>query len=282
MTEKQPPALATWLLTHAARGNEALVGDLLEEYHRRGSAVWYWRQVLTTVVVGRAKPAALALGIAAVYLIGSYISIPGASASMGALLERQAVGTPFQLFSVVFGGQLTGMTIFALGIGPYISAAFIVQAGALVWRFLTRHAETSRPLPVIVCTWCLAILLCATQAAGVAAFLERVSFANHGLPIVFHPGWTFRITTILMLTSGTAVLMLISDQISKRRLGNGMLLVFLAGMAVGLGGVFGPLVTGQIDPFGLLTGLALNTVVATVVSHGYRRSIESELVSVNL
>ena len=58
--------------------------------------------------------------------------------------------------------------------------------------------------------------------------------------------------------------------------------MFLAGMAVGLGGVFGPLVTGQIDPFGLLTALALNTVVATVVSHGYRRSIERELASVNL
>ena len=279
MTEEQPPALATWLLKRAARGNEALVGDLLEEYRRGRSAVWYWRQVLTTVVVGRSKPTALALGVVAVYAIGSYVSIPGANASMLALLERQAVGAPFQLFSVVFGGQLTGVTIFALGIGPYISAAFIVQAGALVWRVLKRHSERPRPLPVVACTWCVAILLCTTQAAGLAAFLERVSLADHGLPIVFHPGWTFRITTLLTLTAGTTILMLISDQISKRRIGNGMLLVFGAGIAVGLAGAFGPLLAGQMDPFGLLTALALNTIVATVVSRGYRRAIEHELVA---
>jgi preprotein translocase subunit SecY len=279
MTEQQPPALATWLLKRAARGNEPLVGDLLEEYRRGRSAVWYWRQVLTTVVVGGSKAAALALGVVAVYLIGSYVSIPGANASVVALLERRAVGTPFQLFSVMFGGQLTGITIFALGIGPYISAAFLVQAGALVWRFLTRHSERPRPLPVVACTWCVALLLCATQAAGLAAFLERVSLANQGLPIVFHPGWTFRITTLLTLTAGTTILMLISDQISKRRIGNGMLLVFGAGIAVGLAGAFRPLLAGQMDPFGLLTALALNTIVATAVSHGYRRAIERELVA---
>ena len=279
MTEKQPPALATWFLKRAARGNEALVGDLLEEYRRGRSAVWYWRQVLTTVVVGRWQAAALALGVVALYLIGTLVSIPGANASMRTLIERQAVGTPAQLFSVTFGGQLSGVTIFALGIGPYISAAFLVQAGVLVWRFLKRHSERPRPLPVVACTWCVAILLCATQAAGLAAFLERVSPGDQGLPIVFHPGWTFRITTLLTLTAGTTILMLISDQISKRRIGNGMLVVFGAGMAVGLAGAFGPLLAGRIDPFGLLTALAFNTIVATVVSRGYRREIERELVA---
>jgi preprotein translocase subunit SecY len=278
MTEKQPPALATWLLKRAARGNEALVGDLLEEYCRGRSTGWYWRQVLTAVVVGRWQPAALALGVVAVYLIGNYVSIPGANASMLKLLERPAVGTSFQLFSVVFGGQLTGVTIFALGIGPYISAAFIVQAGVLVWRFLKRHSDKPRPLPVVACTWCVAIVLCTVQAVGLAAFLERVSLADQGLPIVFHPVWTFRITTLLTLTAGTTILMLISDQISKRRIGNGMLLVFGAGIAVGLAGTFGPLLAGQIDPFGVVSALALNTIVATVVSHGYRRAIERELV----
>jgi preprotein translocase subunit SecY len=279
MTEKQPPALATWLLKRASRGNEALVGDLLEEYRRGRSVVWYWRQVLTTVVVGRSKAAALAVGVAAVYRIGGYVSIPGADASMLALLGRRAVGTPFQLFSVALGGQITGVTVFALGIGPYISAAFIVQAGALLWRFLKRHSQRPRPLPVVASTWCVAILLCTTQAAGLAAFLERVSLADQGLPIVSNPGWTFRITTLFTLTAGTLILMLISDQISKRRIGNGMLLVFGAGAAVGLAGAFGPLLAGQMDPFGLLIALALNTMVATVVSHGYRRAIERELVT---
>jgi preprotein translocase subunit SecY len=277
MTDRQPPTLATWLLTRAVRRNDALVGDLLEEYRRGRSAVWYWRQVLTAVVVGGTQATALALGVVAIYMIGSYVSIPGASADVLALLERRAAGTPFQLFNVMFGGQLTGVTIFALGINPYISAAFIVQAGALVWRVLTRHSVRRRPLPVVACTWCVAILLCTTQAVGLAAFLERVSLADLASPIVLHPGWTFRITTLLTLTAGTMVLMLISDQISKRRIGNGMLLVFGAGIAVGLAGLSGPLRAGQIDPFGLVRGLALNTMVATAVSYGYRRAIEREL-----
>ena len=239
----------------------------------------FGRQALTTVAIGQWKPAVLALAAVAVFTIGSYVSIPGANASMRALIERPAVGTPVGLFSVMFGGQLTGVTIFALGIGPYISAAFVVQAAALVWRFLTRHAEKRRLVPIVACTWCLAILLCVTEAAGLAAFLERVSLAGGGSPIVLHPGWTFRLTTLLTLTVGTTLLMLISDQISKRRIANGMLLVFGAGMAVGLAGVFGPLLTGQIDPFGLLKALALNTIVVAVVSHGYRRAIERELVA---
>ena len=278
MTDKQPPALATWLVKRAARGNEALVGDLVEEFHRGRSAVWYWRQALTAVFADRAKPLAWTLGVVALYIIGSYISIPGANADLPALLERRAVGAPFRLFSVVFGGQLTGITIFALGIGPYLSAAFIVQAVALLCRFLRPPSQRQRPMPIVAITWCVATLLCTTQAAGVAAFLERSSLANSGLPpIVINPGWAFRITTLLTLTAGTTILMLISDQISKRRIGNGMLLVFGAGLAAGVAGALGPLLAGQIDPFAVLIALALNTLVAAVVSHGYRRAIEREL-----
>ena len=61
MTDMRPPAIATWLLKHAARGNDALVGDLLEEHRRRRSVVWYWRQVLTAVAVNRSREALLSL-----------------------------------------------------------------------------------------------------------------------------------------------------------------------------------------------------------------------------
>ena len=277
MTGKQPPALATWILKRTARANEPLIGDLLEEYQRGRSAVWYWRQVLTTVIVGQSKAAALALGVAAVYLLGSYVSIPGANASVPELLQRRAVGTPYRLFSVLAGGQVTGVTIFVLGINPYISAAFIVQAAAFAWRFLRRHSDVKQPLRVVASTWFLAILLCATQAAGLAAFLERSSSANQSLPpMVFHPGWTFRITTLLTLTAGTALLMFISDEISKRRIGNGMFMVFGAGIIVGLAGAFRPILAGEIDPFALLAFLTFNTVVTAFVSSGYRRAIECE------
>ena len=273
MTEMRTPALATWLLKHAARGNDALVGDLFEEYRRRRSSVWYWRQVLTVVVVSLSREALLVLGIVALFLIGSRFSVPGAHSDTLTLLASRAAGTPFGRFSILTGGQLSGVTIFALGIMPYVSAALIVQAFALIWRFLNRNARRRRDVPVVAVTWCVAILLCAAQAIGLALFLERSSAINEGLRIVANPGGMFRITTLLTLTAGTISLMLISDQISKRHMGNGMFLVFVAGIVAGLSGTLIPLLTGQVDPFEVLTYTALHVAVVGIVSHGYRRAI---------
>jgi preprotein translocase subunit SecY len=273
MTEMRPPVLATWLLEHAARGNHALVGDLFEEYRRRRSSVWYWRQVLTVVVVSLSREALLVLGIVALFLIGSRFSVPGAHADTLRLLASRAAGTPFGLLSILTGGQLSGVTIFALGIMPYVSAALIVQAFALIWRFLNRNARRRRDVPVVAVTWCAAILLCVAQAIGLALFLERTSAINGGLRIVANPGGMFRITTLLTLTAGTISLMLISDQISKRQMGNGMFLVFVAGIVAGLSGTLMPLLTGQLDPFEVLTYTALHVAVVGIVSHGYRRAI---------
>jgi len=128
-------------------------------------------------------------------------------------------------------------------------------------------------VPVVAVTWCVAILLCVAQAIGLALFLERTSAINGGLRIVASPGWMFRITTLLTLTAGTISLMLISDQISKRQMGNGMFLVFVAGIVAGLSGMLMPLLTGQIDPFEVLTYTALHVAVVGIVSHGYRRAI---------
>jgi preprotein translocase subunit SecY len=273
MSEMRPPVLATWLLEHAARGNDGLVGDLFEEYRRRRSSVWYWRQVLTVVVVSLSKEALLVLGIVALFLIGSRFSVPGAHSDTLTLLASRAAGTPFGRFSILTGGQLSGVTIFALGIMPYVSAALIVQAFALIWRFLNRNANRRRAVPVAAATWCVAILLCVAQALGLALFLERTSAINGGLRIVVNPGGMFRITTLLTLTAGTISLMLISDQISKRQMGNGMFLVFVAGIVAGLSGTLMPLLTGQIDPFEVLTYTALHVAVVGIVSHGYRPAI---------
>jgi preprotein translocase subunit SecY len=128
-------------------------------------------------------------------------------------------------------------------------------------------------VPVVAATWCLAILLCAAQAIGLALFLERSSAINGGLRIVASPGWTFRITTLLTLTAGTISLMLISDQISKRQIGNGMFLVFLAGIVAGLSSTPMPLLTGQVDLFAVVIYTVVHVAVAGVVSHGYRRAI---------
>jgi preprotein translocase subunit SecY len=254
----------------AARGNDALVGDLFEEHRRRRSVVWYWRQVLTAVVVNLSREALLVLGIVALFVIGSRFSVPGAHADTLTLQARRAAGTPFGPLSILTGGQPLGVTIFALSIMPYVSAALIVQAFALIWRFLNRNARRRLDVPVVAVTWCVAILLCAAQAIGLALFLERSSaiIENEGLRIVANPGGMFRITTLLTLTAGTTSLMLISDQISKRQIGNGMFLVFVAGIVAGLSRTL-----GLVDPSAVLTYAALHVAVVGVVSHGYRRAI---------
>ena len=276
MTPRKPPALATWLLTRAARGNDALIGDLLEEFRSGRSRPWYWSQTLRALATTRWQEAVLAIAIVGLYTLGSYVLLPGTSASLLALMQGRAEGTPFRLFSIFSGGQLTGVTVFALGILPYISAAFLVQAIALVWNFFNRAAPTPRPFPIVMGTWLVAIVLCVTQAVGLAIFLERVSLVG-GSAIVQYPGWRFRLTSIITLTAGSIVLMLISDQISKRRLGNGMMWVYLAGIATAVPGIFWPLLTGRIDPVGVLSMLTFNTAIAAIVAHGYRRAIVREL-----
>jgi preprotein translocase subunit SecY len=272
MTDMRPPALATWLLKHAARGDDALVGDLFEEHGRRRSSVWYWRQVLAAVVVNRSTEALLVLGIVALFLVGSRFSVPGARADTLTLLASQTARTPVGLLSLLSGGQLSGVTIFALGIMPYVSAALVVQLFALIRRAMNRNARSEGAMPVVAATWCVAILLCAVQAIGIALFLERMSAISGGVPIVPSPGGMFRITTVLTLLTGTTSLMLISDQISKRQIGNGMFIVFVAGIVAGLSGSLMPL-TGQLDQFAVLTYMVLHIAIVGVVSHGYRRAI---------
>jgi hypothetical protein len=159
MTATRPPALATWLLKYAARGNDALVGDLFEEHRRRGSDIWYWRQVLTAVVLNLSREALLVLGVVALFLIGSWFSVPGARADTLTLLSARAAGRPFGPLSLLTGGQLfLGVTVFALGIMPYASASLIVQAFALIWRFLNRNGRRRREVPVVAVTWCAATI----------------------------------------------------------------------------------------------------------------------------
>jgi preprotein translocase subunit SecY len=98
------------------------------------------------------------------------------------------------------------------------------------------------------------------------------SAINEGLRIVANPGVMFRMTALLTLTAGTTSLMFVSDQISRRRIGNGMFLVFVPGTVAALSGIFVPLPTGQIDPVAVLTYTVLQAALVAVISRGYRRA----------
>ena len=277
MTDMKPPALATWILKRVARRNDALVGDLFEEYGRRRSTIWYWRQVLTAVCVAASKEALLVFGIAALLLLGAFVPVPGAHAGLLDLASRPAMGnrTWNLLLPSVPGWQLSGITIFALGIAPYVSASLIVQLAAFFWNLLNRNA-TRRLVPTVTATWCVAIGLSLTQGAGLANFLVGVSAAAGWPPIVDSPGLPFFVTMSLAITIGTACLMFISDQITKRRMGNGMLVVFVAAALAALPASLWPILSGVMDPLPLLRALMLNAVMVGVASHFYRRVVERE------
>ena len=227
MTMSTPPPLATWLLRHLGKPNEALAGDLLEKYETKRSDAWYWRQVVFAIAAGRSVDALVMVGALALLSLGRLVPAPGINAEQLALIGRQSANDSFGWYDLMSGGNLSSVTIFALGIAPYVTAAVIGLAAAFLWT----RVFAQRPLVSLrASTWTLALALAALQSLGMALFLERQS--ARGLIFVTDPGWTFRLVLMASLTAGTGCLMLFSDWITERRLGNGLYLFFLAGIGM--------------------------------------------------
>ena len=123
------------------------------------------------------------------------------------------------------------MTIFALGIMPYISASIILQLLTVVWPYLeklSKEGELGRR-KITQYTRYGTIVLSVVQALGIAIFLERQTQIAGGLPLVYNPGLAFRLMTVLTLTTGTCFIMWLGEQITERGIGNGMSLIIFAG-----------------------------------------------------
>jgi preprotein translocase subunit SecY len=175
------------------------------------------------------------LGILAVYRLGGAIVIPGVNPAALLELAKQLEGTMFGLADMFTGQNLSKVTIFALGIMPYISASIILQLLTVVWPYLERlskEGELGRR-KITQYTRYGTILLSVVQASGIALFLERNTQMAGGLPLVYEPGWSFRLMTILTLTTGTCFIMWLGEQITERGIGNGMSLIIYAGIVVG-------------------------------------------------
>ena len=128
------------------------------------------------------------------------------------------------------------MTIFALGIMPYISASIILQLLTVVWPYLeklSKEGELGRR-KITQYTRYGTIVLSVVQALGIAIFLERQTKIAGGLPLVYNPGIAFRLMTVLTLTTGTCFIMWLGEQITERGIGNGMSLIIYSGIVVGL------------------------------------------------
>jgi preprotein translocase subunit SecY len=208
------------------------------------------------------------------------VTIPGINKEALAILAEQARNTMFGLYDMFSGQNLSQMTIFALGIMPYISASIILQLLTVVWPYLERlskEGELGRR-KITQYTRYGTIVLAFVQALGIALFLERSTEIAGGIPLVYEPGWSFRFMTVLTLCTGSVLVMWLGEQITERGIGNGMSLIIFAGIVVGLPvaviTTLDQLRTGQMGPFRILLLLVLMVVVIgaiVFVERGHRR-----------
>jgi len=170
------------------------------------------------------------LGALIVARLGTYIPMPGIDPAQLAQLMQKSSGGVLDVFNVLAGGAIGRMAIFALGIMPYISASIIMQLMTSVFPeldALKKEGEAGRKV-MNQYTRYGTVGLAAVQALGIAFGLE------HTGNVVMDPGWFFRISTIVTLTSGTMLLMWIGEQITSRGIGNGISLIIFAGIVATL------------------------------------------------
>jgi len=207
------------------------------------------------------------LALLGVYRIGSHISTPGVNQEALRLFAEQFSGSLFGMANMFTGGSLARVTIFALGVMPYISSSIIIQLLTVVWPYLERiskEGELGRR-KITQYTRYLTVLLAVVQSFGYAIWLESTTDAAGGLPLVIDPGWGFRFMCVLTLTTGTMFVMWLGEQITERGIGNGMSLLIFAGIVVGLPtallSTFDQMQTGQIGPVRIVFLVAMAVVV---------------------
>jgi preprotein translocase subunit SecY len=219
-------------------------------------------------------------GILAAYRVGGHITTPGVNIQALEELTRQAAANNlFGLYDMFSGKNLSQMTVFALGVMPYISASIILQLLTVVWPYLERlskEGELGRR-KITQYTRYGTIVLSIVQSLAIAVFLENAGQAG-GFAIVDTPGWGFRLMTVLTLTTGSVLVMWLGEQITERGIGNGMSLLIYAGIVSGLPRAvmltFGQLRTGEMGPLALVLLVALMVAVVgavVFVERGHRR-----------
>src|SRR5687767_8385353 len=167
-------------------------------------------------------------GLLAVYRVGGHIPTPGVNTEALTLLAQQAAeNNLFGMYDMFSGYSLSQMTLFALGVMPYISASIILQLLTVVVPYLERlskEGELGRR-KITQYTRYGTIVLSIVQAFAIALFLESYTGVSGGYSIVYEKGWFFRFTTVLTLTAGSTLVMWLGEQITERGIGNGMSLL---------------------------------------------------------
>ena len=233
------------------------------------------------------KKVLITLGLIAVFRVGAFIPTPGIdSAKLVQFFEniaQTAGGTLFGLFNVFSGGAMQRATIFALGIMPYISASIILQLLTAVIPHLERLAKEGEAgrRKIMQYTRYGTVALSIVQSFFIAMWLENPAHFQ-GEIIVPIGGWTFRIITIITLTSGTAFIMWLGEQIQEFGIGNGISLIITAGIISRLPSAMAQLIglvsfsaeRRQIEPFTLIlmAVMFIGVIVAVIlITQGQRK-----------
>jgi preprotein translocase subunit SecY len=213
------------------------------------------------------------LALLVVYRIGVHVPVPGIDAVALAEIFNRAKGTILGIFNMFSGGALERLSVFALGIMPYISASIILQLMTVVIPHLERlkkEGEAGRK-KITQYTRYGTVILSIIQGFGISVGLERMG-------AVIDPGWGFRLMSVITLTAGTAFIMWLGEQITERGIGNGISLIIFAGivarMPTAIANTFRLVTTGAmgIFPIVLLCLLMVVTVAAIIfVEQGQRR-----------
>ncbi len=218
------------------------------------------------------------LGAIVVFRLGTHIPIPGVDPTAVAALFAQTRGSIIDVFNMFSGGALERLSIFALGVMPYISASIIIQMMTSVipqLEQLKKEGEAGRR-KITQYTRYFTVVLATFQALGISIAIEGQSAG--GGPVVLIPGLGFKITAVATLVTGTMFLVWLGEQMTERGIGNGISLIIFGSIVAGLpGAVAGTLElarTGTFSPLGviaLFVGAIAVTGFVVFVERGQRR-----------
>ncbi|MBN2333667.1 MAG: preprotein translocase subunit SecY [Deltaproteobacteria bacterium] len=205
-----------------------------------------------------------------IYRVGIHVPTPGIDGQALASFFAEAKGTLLGMFDMFAGGGLSRLSVFSLGIMPYISASIIIELLAMVIPTLERlkkEGEAGRR-KIVTYTRYGTILLSTVQSFGIAVGLESMQ-GPAGEMVVMFPGWGFRLLTVITLTSGTAFIMWIGEQITERGIGNGISLIIFAGIVArtpaAVINTIRLIKTGEMSVFVMLMLLVLMTAVVAII-----------------
>jgi preprotein translocase subunit SecY len=218
------------------------------------------------------------LGALLIFRLGSFIPIPGIDPHVLAQIAEQQRGTILDMFNMFSGGALKRLSIFALGIMPYISASIIMQLLSVTvptLEQLKKEGESGRR-KITQYTRYGTVVLATLQAIGISVGLQAQSMG--GNPLVIHSGPAFVLSAVVTLATGTMFLMWLGEQITERGVGNGISLIIFSGIVAGLpraiGGTLELARTGELNALTVLFLFALAlgvTAFVVFVERGQRR-----------